>query len=285
MAVEAWLALAPAAGPSPLVLDSPHSGADYPDSFRFLPPLSRMRRAEDAHVDRLLDGAPALGAPLLAARFPRTFIDVNRAVHDLDPALLDGDWPDELRPGPKTRLGRGLVWRTLGRGEAIYEAPLAVAEVRHRIDACYRPYHAALAGLLDAAHAAFGQAWHLNMHSMASVGGRMAPDGFGAVRPDFALGDRDGDAASARFTETVAGLLTGMGYRVAVNRPYRGAELVRRHGRPAVGRHSLQIEINRGLYMDERRMQLSDGLPRLAADLDRLVAALLDWARREAGRS
>ena len=273
-----WIALTPPDRPTPLVVDSPHSGCFYPPEFHFLPSLDRMRRAEDAHVDRLLERLPAAGAPVLAARFPRTYIDVNRALHDLDAALIAGPWPEPLRPGARTRAGRGLVWRTLGHGDAIYAGPLDAAEIRGRIDTCYRPYHALLAGLLDGAQRRFGQVWHLDMHSMASLGGRLAPDGHGSRRPDFALGDRDGTAASTAFTALVARTLADLGYRVAVNRPYRGAEVVRRHGRPGEGRHSLQVEVRRGLYMDERSGEPHEGLARIAADLETLARRIVAWA-------
>jgi len=280
---DEWVAVSAAAVPSPVVLDSPHSGRSYPAQFAFLPPLAQMRRAEDALVDELFAAGPALGAPLVAARFPRTFIDCNRALADLDPELLAEPWPEPLRPGPKTRLGRGLVWRTLGWGEPIYAEPLTVADVNWRIERCYRPYHAALADLLDRAHAAFGAVWHVNCHSMASVGGRLAPDGHGTRRPDMVLGDRDGASTDPDFTRLVAGTLEAMGYRVAVNDPYRGAELVRRHGRPREARHSLQIELNRGLYLDEKRQEPHAGFDRLRCDLETLVGRIVAYARSRCG--
>ncbi len=263
-----------AAGRMPLVLDSPHSGEAYPDDFDHAPSRAVVRQAEDTHVARLYRNAPALGIALLEARFPRAYIDANRSLADVDAALLDGPWPEPLVPSRKTELGIGLIWRLAHGGEPMYRRPLPVAEVRRRIDACYLPYHAALDAVLDARQRAFGAVWHVNCHSMPAKGDALAEDP-GRARADFVLGDRDGTTCEPAFTALVAATLEGMGYLVAVNDPYKGVEIVRRHGRPRAGRHSLQIEINRRLYMDEATLLPHDGYPRLEADLMRLLAAIV----------
>jgi N-formylglutamate amidohydrolase len=268
----------PAVAPIPVVLDSPHSGEHYPDDFDHLPSRDEVRRAEDTHVARLWHGAPARGATLIEALFPRAYIDANRSIADVDPELLADPWPDPIAPSRKSEQGIGLVWRLARSGEPMYGRKLTVAEVRRRIDACYLPYHAAVAAALDERHREFGAVWHINCHSMPAVGDANADDP-GRRRADFVLGDRDGTSCDLAFTAFVAETLRGCGYDVAVNDPYKGVELVRRHGRPAERRHSLQIEINRALYMDEETLAPTAGYDKLEADLARLVDALAGFVR------
>ncbi len=273
---------APMIEPIPLVLDSPHSGDDYPEDFDHAPPRAEVRRAEDTHVARLYRSAPRFGATLLEASFPRAYIDPNRGLADIDPELLADPWPGPVATSRKTAQGIGLVWRCARNGAPMYARKLAVAEVERRIERCYLPYHAALAAELDAAHRAFGAVWHLDCHSMPAVGDANADDP-GRARADFVLGDRDATTCAPDFTRIVASVLEGMGYAVAINDPYKGVEIVRRHGRPAGNRHSLQIEVNRRLYMDEETLVPNAGYPKLEADLERLLVTLAAYVRRECG--
>jgi N-formylglutamate deformylase len=266
----------------PLVLDSPHSGEFYPDDFDHAPPRELVRLAEDTHVGRLYGFAPALGATLLEARFPRAYVDANRSLADIDPELLADAWGEPLAPTRKTAQGIGLVWRLARTGVPMYRRKLTAAEVRDRIDRCYLPYHAALDAELEARHREHGAVWHLNCHSMPAVGDAMADDP-GRERADFVLGDRDGTTCSPAFTAYVTSTLSDLGYSVAVNDPYKGVEIVRRHGRPDEHRHSLQIELNRRLYMDESTLLPNAGYPKLEADLARLVVAALRFARHALG--
>jgi len=261
-------------GPAiPLVFDSPHSGTDYPADFDHVAPRAIVRQAEDTHVALLYRAAPARGATLIEALFPRAYIDPNRHVSDIDAALLDGAWPGPVTASRKTELGIGLVWRLAEGGTPMYSRKLAVAEVQRRIEQYYEPYHAALTRTLDDQFAAFGAVWHLNCHSMPAVGGVMSDDP-GRARADFVLGDRDGTTCEPEFTEFVAEVLRAMGYMVAINDPYKGVELVRRHGRPDRRRHSLQIEANRRLYMEETTLEKNVGFTALQANLTQLVASL-----------
>ena len=272
----------PAEITTPLVFDSPHSGRDYPPDFDHRIDRQILRQAEDSHVEALFAGVVLLGAPLLHALFPRSYIDPNRALEDLDGGMIDGPWPGTTLPGDKTRRGVGLIWRRLrGLGE-IYDRRLTVAEVQHRIETCWHPYHAALKELLDTAHGRFGRVWHLNCHSMPAMGDETTPDG-PAARADFVLGDRDGSSCDPGFTRFVAAALTDLGYEVKLNEPFKGVELVRRYADPAAGRHSLQIEINRRLYMDEVGLARGPGFGRLRADLDSLTAALARYAKAALG--
>lgn len=257
----------------PLVLDSPHSGTAYPDDFDHDPPRAIVRQAEDTHVEALYAAAPGFGATLIEAMFPRAYIDPNRHPSDIDPALLADAWTGPMTPSRKTELGIGLVWRLAHGGVPMYARKLSAVEMRRRIADYYEPYHAALAAALDERHAAFGAVWHINCHSMPAVGDVMSEDP-GRERADFVLGDRDGSTCAPEFTAFVAKTLVGLGYYVAVNDPYKGVELVRKHGRPAERRHSLQVEINRRLYMDESTLARHSGFESLQSNLAGLLQSL-----------
>jgi len=261
-----------------LVLDSPHSGEWYPPDFDHAPPRADVRRAEDTHVARLWRGALDHGATLVEAVFPRAYIDPNRSTADIDPALFADDerWPHPLTPSRKTEQGIGLVWRLARHGVPLYARKLRVAEVARRIETCWQPYHDALAAAIDARHREFGVVWHVNCHSMPAVGDALADDP-GRMRADFVLGDRDGTTCDPSFTQFVRDAFTAQGYRVAVNDPYKGVEIVRVHGRPAEGRHSLQIEINRRLYMDEVSLAPNAGYKTLERNLRAFAADLAGW--------
>ena len=248
---------------APVVFDSPHSGIDYPPDFPFVCDFQLLRQAEDTYVGELFASAPSHGAPLLEALFPRSYIDVNRAIDDLDQRLLNAPWPEPLHPTEKTQVGMGLVRRICRPGMPMYDRLLSLAEVRHRIDRFYRPYHAALDGLMQAAYARFGVAVLINCHSMPSVFNGIGSDE-SSVGADFVLGDRDGTTAGRDLVQMVEDSLREFGYSVRRNDPYKGVELVRRHGDPANGRHAVQIEINRNLYMDEVTLEKTAGFATLA---------------------
>jgi N-formylglutamate amidohydrolase len=275
----------PEAARVPLVLDSPHSGRDFPADFDAAVTEFDLREGEDCYVDELYAPATELGAPLLAALFPRTYLDPNRHRGDIDLELIEGGhWPHEHVPSGKSRIGKALVWRTLDDGRAIYARRLKVDEVVARIDRCHAPYHQRLRTLLDETHSRFGAVYHLNCHSMPAVGGKQGEGGEGRPRADFVLGDRDGTTCDPSFTEFVRATLAAMGYEVAINEPYKGVELVRAYSDPGAGRHSLQVEINKKLYMDEATRARHGGFDRLQADLTAVVAAIADFvAHRRRG--
>ncbi|MFO1308034.1 MAG: N-formylglutamate amidohydrolase [Burkholderiales bacterium] len=267
-------------GPAvPLVLDSPHSGEDYPPDFDHAAPRAIVRQAEDTHVAKLWRGALAHGATLIEANFPRAWIDPNRSLEDIDPALFAPGvrWPGPVALTRKTELGIGLVWRLAHGGAPMYARPLTVDEVERRIAACWRPYHDAVARALDERHRAFGAVWHVNCHSMPAIGDAISDDP-SRERADVVLGDRDGTTCEAAFTRLCADAFASMGYSVAINDPYKGVELVRRHGRPAEGRHSLQIELKRTLYMDEATFAPNTGYARVERDLADVAGAIARYA-------
>ena len=267
-------------GSSALVLDSPHSGVVYPPDFLYTCEISTLRRAEDTHVEKLYDFAPALGVHWIEAHFPRSYLDANRNTIELDVSLLDAPWPGPVATDPrilsKVRLGKGLIWRTTDDGIPIYERRLSVQEVQARIEQCWKPYHAAVAQAIDAAHARYGYSIHVNCHSMPAIASSHATEFPGEVHADFVVGDRDGSTASTALSSLVCAHLSALGYNVAYNHPYKGVELVRRYGNPAGQRHSIQLEINRKLYMNEETLAPTPGFDALKAHLRSLVELLLN---------
>lgn len=268
----------PNAPSAPLVLDSPHSGFDFPADFDAIVSEFDLRDGEDCFVDELYRPATELGIALLAANFPRTYLDPNRHQGDIDLDLIEGGhWPHGYRPSGKARIGKALVWRTLDDGRPIYARRLRVDEVQARIELFHAPYHRALIELLDATHARFGAVYHLNCHSMNAVAGPMGEGGAGTARADFVLGDRDGTSCDPRFTEFVRATLASFGFSVRVNDPYKGVELVRAYSNPSRGRHSLQVEINKRLYMDEARRTPHAGFASLQEQLRQMIEAINDY--------
>jgi N-formylglutamate deformylase len=274
--------LEPKAPAVPAVFDSPHSGMLAPADFAPVLSLQKLFGTADAYVDELFGTAPDHGAVLIAASFPRCYIDANRSLEQLDPAMIDGSWQGPTVNDAKVRRGVGLIWASLPTGDAFYDAPLPRADVERRIERCWRPYHEVLERALDQMHARFGAVWHVNCHSMRSHGTARDEGGARQVRPDMVLGDRDGTTCDAAFLELVRGVLAGFGYEVAINRPYKGQELVRRYADPSNHRHSLQIEINRVLYMDEQSGERTANFAPLRAQLSQLVKAISRFAAAEA---
>ncbi|MBC8119738.1 MAG: N-formylglutamate amidohydrolase [Burkholderiaceae bacterium] len=261
-----------------LVLDSPHSGFQFPADFDAIVSEFDLRDGEDCFVDELYMPVTELGVPLLAAQTPRTYLDPNRHSGDIDLALIEGGkWPHTHVPSGKARIGKALIWRTLDDGRAIYQRKLTVDEVLGRIERCHAPYHRALCSALDHAHAKFGVVYHINCHSMNSVAGKMGEGGEGSPRADFVLGDRDGSTCDPAFTEFVRATLAAGGYSVSVNDPYKGVELVKAYSNPAGRRHSLQLEINKRLYMNEATRERNDGFAPLQRTLHQLVQAIVDY--------
>jgi N-formylglutamate deformylase len=261
------------------VLDSPHSGTHYPTDFGYVCALDLLRTAEDTHVEKLYDFTAELGVGWVEALFPRSYLDANRNLTEIDVSMLSAPWPHPVETDPvilsKVRLGKGLIWRATDDGLPIYTRKLSVTEVSQRISLCWRPYHAAVHKAIDAAHHRHGFNIHINCHSMPSVAASAATDFPGEAHPDFVIGDRDGSTASPVLSHLVVQHLRKLGFNVAYNHPYKGVELVRRYGDPAHQRHSIQFEINRNLYMDEKSFALTAGYDSLKSVLRSLVEMLL----------
>ena len=273
----------PARLTTPFVFASPHSGRLYPADLMAASSLdtAQIRRSEDALVDSLVAGAPGAGIPLIAMRYARAYVDVNREPGELDPAMFEDELPAFAR-GCSTRVqaGLGTIARVVAEGQEIYARKLTWAEAKARIAAVHAPYHCALERLLQEARDACGFAVLVDWHSMpsAAAGGDASRGVRGA---DVILGDRFGAACAFGVTRLVERELEQRGYRVARNAPYAGGYTTQFYGRPHEGVHALQIELNRGLYLDETTLAPTPGFARLASDLTRLCAILAacDWKR------
>jgi N-formylglutamate amidohydrolase len=263
----------PDAATTAVVFSSPHSGRDYPAEFleRIALDGREIRSSEDAFVDTLVADAPRFGAPLIAARVPRAYVDLNRAQDELDPALIDGVVRASLNP--RVTSGLGVIPRVVSNGRSIYRRRLAHAEAMDRLERCWRPYHAALAGLVDAARAGFGQAilidWHSMPHEAITAHGRGT-----ASAPEVVLGDRFGAAAAGWVVEGVEAAFQRAGFRVARNAPFAGAYVAQAYGRPAFGQHVVQVEVDRALYLDEARIRPAPGFDALRARLTGVIAEI-----------
>lgn len=266
-------------GTCALVLDSPHSGTRYPADFKFSCDMQNLRAAQDTHVEKLYDFASGMNIHWIEAHFPRSYLDANRNVTEIDESLLDMRWPDAIETDAKAmskvRLGKGLIWRTMDDGLPIYDRHLSVAEVQARIFKCWEPYHAAVSGAINAAYAQHNYSIHINCHSMPAVASANATDFPGEAHADFVVGDRDGTTADAVLSAFICSFLKNLGYSVAYNHPYKGVELVRRYSNPAINRHSIQLEINRKLYMNEKTLEMTSGFAPLKQHLQLLVNLLL----------
>ena len=273
-----------------LVLSSPHSGRIYPARFlrsARLDPAS-LRRSEDAFVDELFEPAVSLGLPLLRAHFPRAYLDLNREPYELDPRMFDGRLPAYVNTrSVRVAGGLGTIARVVGDSQEIYAKRLPVEEGLRRIDQLHKPYHAALQDLLHRAIRRFGVAVLLDCHSMpsSSVTGSADPATWRDERTkaDVVLGDRYGTSCDRAFVDAAEGALRRFGYAVERNKPYAGGFITEHYGRPAAGCHALQIEINRGLYMDERALARGPDFHALSRHLVAVVAAVSEVASGAGG--
>lgn len=260
---------------SSVVFASPHSGRDYSDEFQnasILDPLT-LRSSEDAYVDKLFEASVLFGAPFLRAGAPRAFVDLNRNYDELDPALIEGVTRRALNP--RIASGLGVIPRVVSMGREIYRGKLSLAEANRRIENYWHPYHHQLTKLIDTAHTQFGRAILIDCHSMP----REALENVGRVgarRPDVVIGDRYGASASAHIVEQIEAIFRAAGFAVARNTPFAGAYIAQHYGRPSMGRHAIQIELDRSLYLDETTIlpnaEFEDVLHRLRPVISSLAA-------------
>ncbi|WP_430254890.1 N-formylglutamate amidohydrolase [Neorhizobium sp. DAR64872/K0K18] len=266
----------PARQTIPFVYNSPHSGRCYPESFLADSNLDSMsiRRSADHYVDDLFADAPELGAPLLTAHFPRAYLDVNREPFELDPRMFDGPLPPYANIGSmRVAGGLGTIPRIVAENMDIYRRKLSVAEGLSRIEAIYKPYHACLRRLIAATHARFGICVLIDCHSMP---GNIRLSGSN-VKPDFIIGDRYGTSASAELSRAALSFLSEMGFAAVRNKPYAGGFITEHYGRPVRGLHALQIEINRGLYVDEGTLSKRPEFDAIAAALSLFMRQMADF--------
>ncbi len=261
-----------AARPGRFVFASPHSGTIYPSDMTASPHLDEagLRSAEDALIDRLIASGPDKGATVIAATVGRAYLDLNRDPEELDPVLIEGV---EARAATlRTSAGYGVVPRLSGDGHPLYDRRLSRAEADARIAWVHRPYHEALADLMQATQAREGSAVLIDWHSMPSRVTRTAP---GVRGVDVVLGDRHGTACDPALTRRLKALFESLGWRVAVNHPYAGGWTTQAWGRPVEGLHAVQIELNRALYLDEATRLPGPGWSRCEKGVARVISALL----------
>jgi len=264
--------LEPTTQTCPFIFASPHSGRRYPGSFLAMSRLDRhaLRQSEDGYVDLLYEAAPRFGAPLIRALFPRAYVDVNRARDEIDPAMFVDIHPSSVDANSnRVRAGLGVIPRLVADGHEIYGGKLRQREAKKRLAACYDPYHAALQRLIEQTRDKFGCAVIIDCHSMPSLGG--APFRHGDRPIDFVLGDRYGASCTGSLTALVEQVLAKAGYVVSRNSPYAGGFVAATYGRPQSGVHVLQIEINRALYLDEKRLTRTKGFGPLRDMITALV--------------
>lgn len=271
---EAFVLHRPLRAAGPVIFASPHSGRDYPQDFLAQALLDRaaIRSSEDAFVDQLFDCAPGLGAPLLAARVPRAYLDLNRAADELDPAVIEGI--NRVPHNPRVASGLGVIPRVVAGGRAIYRGKLQRGEAEARLTRFWHPYHRALAELVEETRAAFGQAVLLDCHSMPHEAIE-AHTRTGHIRPEVVLGDRYGVAAGREVMERVEAAFAGAGLRVGRNAPFAGAYVAQAYGRPSRGVHVVQVEIDRALYMDEVRVEQLAGFAAFRELIEGVVAEIV----------
>ena len=279
MTKDAFRLIRPARQDTSVIFASPHSGRDYPDDFLAASPLEtlHLRSSEDAYVDRLIARAPLCGAPLLCALTPRSFIDLNRAADELDPAVIAGI--DRPAHNPRISSGLGVIPRVVSGGRAIHSGKITLQEAQHRLNAHWRPYHAALAGVIDETHSAFGEAILIDCHSMPheAIENHARP---GQPKPEVVLGDRFGAAASGEIVDQVEAAFASAGFRVVRNSPFAGAYIAQHYGRPLAGKHVVQVEIDRSLYLDEVRVEPGPNFASFSVRFNRVVAELAGIGRR-----
>jgi N-formylglutamate deformylase len=261
----------------PLVFDSPHSGIQFPPDFSCCASIEQLKTGWDAFVDKLWEGAVLHGAVLQSAHYSRMFIDLNRASDDIDPVLLASP-SSECKPTRYSERGMGLIRRFAIPGVALYAQPLEMDEIKMRVRDYYLPYHNALSDRLNNLHERFGEVWHVDCHSMKSKGNKMNIDS-GESRPDVILGDNDGLSCDPEFVQTVEDAFTRLGYKVVRNMPYKGGYLVTHYAKPDVARYSMQIEINRTLYMDEQLYKPNAQFALLRKDLDSVACTMANYIR------
>jgi N-formylglutamate deformylase len=267
--------LEPADWRGAVVFNSPHSGQVYPRGFLAACrlDLGTLRRSEDSFVDDLVRGVVGRGYPLMLAHFPRCYVDVNREPYELDPRMFDGRLPSFANTrSMRVAGGLGTVARVVGDAQEIYRQRIPVDDALRRIEGLYKPYHRSLRRLFTRIHRDFGAAVLVDCHSMPSTAG--AKDE--RPRADIVLGDRYGTSCVAAVSEAVEDCLRQAGYSVSRNKPYAGGFITEHYGNPAAGLHAIQLELNRALYMDERRQERSSSFARLAADLELLADRLAE---------
>ncbi len=255
----------------PLVVDSPHSGSILPEDFNFICSLQELRQGEDSYVDQFAIDVPQVGGVLLQSLINRAYIDVNRSLSDLHPDICADSVPWPLSRSKRTTNGIGLIRHLIGPNQPVYDRALSFAEIEHRVKTVYEPYYQILHEQLQTAHQAAGRVLHVNLHATPSIVFH------GSAQPDIILGDHDGHSCARVYREWFKNTFEKKGLKVVINHPYKGVELTRRFAKPRQGFHSLQIEINKALYMDEKTLAIHSGKSELQQIFKHVWSDTADW--------
>lgn len=285
--IEGVLKFHPPIGPArPAIFDSPHSGRALPEGWACLPsPEKLATTGTDHHIADLFVTAPQHGGCLLEALFHRAFIDLNRADDDIDTELLDSPWPGSLSESERSRMGRGLIWRSAPPDLVMYDRKLGVPEVQARIERYWRPYHDILARRFSELQDRFAQVFHLDCHANRTFAPPGAPEGDGTMRPEMELGTCHGTSAGEPFVAFLRERIAALGFEVVVDGFHAGEYLVRHYGDPAAGRHSVMLEIRKNLYMDETTQGHGPHWQSFKSAMDRLAEEICDFADSEGRRN
>lgn len=267
--------------PVPIVVDVSRSGREYPVDMRSPVPFTAIHDNVSVYVEDIWGDAPRYGATMLQALFPHMYIDANRDELDIDPDLVEGEWPVPLRPTVSKR-GLGLLKSKSRYGEPVQERKFTFAEVEERLNRYHRPYHRELKSIIDRVRSSYGFVYHLSCHCMSAIGAPTHPDA-GEERPDFCLGNISETSASGKFTEAVAETIRAQGYSCTINHPYPGGEINRRYGDPAGGVESIMVEINKKRFMDVKTFRKNDGFDSIKTAANAVLAALAQAARQRIG--
>ena len=263
----------PADWRAPVIFNSPHSGSDYPDDFLAASriDLAALRRSEDSFMDELIGHLSVRGFPTVRVNFPRSYVDVNREPYELDPRMFSGRLPSFANTrSMRVAGGLGTIPRVVGDGQEIYRERIAVEDALARIEALYKPYHRALRRLINKVHQMFGTVVLIDCHSMPSIGvSRDEPR-----RPDMVIGDRYGTSCTPLLPDRIEETMAGLGYSIGRNKPYAGGFITEHYGNPASGLHAVQLELNRAIYMDERRRERGPRFEKVANDFAVLADVL-----------
>lgn len=272
----------PAGTPAPVLVDVSRSGREYPHDFRSPLPFTEVHDNVSMYVEDLCGAAPALGATLLFACFPNTYIDTNRSAMDIDESMIEGKWPGPITQSDFTQRGLGLLKRLSRYGTQMQERKLTVAEVRERLDRYHEPYHQELARILAGFRSRHAAAFQLSFHCMSAVGAPTHADP-GKERADFCIGDVHGETCTPEFLDLVTTTFKDQGHSVSINFPYYGGYLTRRHANPANGVNSIFIEINKRMFIDTRTFRTTGGFARTKTSVEAVVRRVIEYARTTAG--
>ena len=258
----------------PLILSVPHKGQYFPPEFLQATAVGQaeLRRNEDSFVDELIKPASENGIPMIAMNVARAFIDVNRDKLEIDPTMFYNYPSQDFAMGRRCRLGLGVIHRITAKNHPIYKGLLNYNEVQKRFTEVYDAYHLRLQRLIDKVLRKFGICFILDCHSMPSEICTLLQD---TQRIDFCLGTLFSQSCPEVLHNAFKSGLEGKNYYISDNSPYSGAYITFNYCQPRRNIYTMQMEINRGLYMDERSYKKNHSFSKVCNDISQNI---LDFA-------